>query len=295
MPPLCSARRCTVTLSVRVWKTAAIVCLSLVLSPAEVRAQAVWAERPSRAFPYIHLYMCRNQIVRFFPNTIDRLEREIETASTMWFVDGGAHVRLYYRGSLPATDAACADVPELYRPQLVGSPPAGPPPPFSSVVITAASAQIDRSFFGVTCRPARPDLWTAAPASTLARRTIIGARIVLAAGDACGGPTAQPYPWPETATAPPAYDYRSVLMWTLGRALGLPDEPTSPSVRRLPSPGTLSRHLTSSDRHALRAVYGPIQSRAYWATSTDGVTWQTRGNLALIRNPSLGLSVCALA
>jgi hypothetical protein len=78
----------------------------------------VWSERPSRAFPYVHLYMCRNQLVRFFPNTTDRLERETETASTMWFIDGGAHVRLYYRGSLPATDAACADVPDLYRPRL---------------------------------------------------------------------------------------------------------------------------------------------------------------------------------
>src|SRR5262245_4976227 len=203
MPPLCSARRCTVTLSVRVWKTAAIVCLSLVLSPAEVRAQAVWAERPSRAFPYIHLYMCRNQLVRFFPNTIDRLEREIETASTMWFIDGGAHVRLYYRGSLAATDAACADVPDLYQPRLAGTPPPGPPPPFSAVVITAAPAQINESPFGTRCQPARTDLWTAPPVSPLAQATITGARIVLAASDACSGPTPQPYPWPETAAAPP--------------------------------------------------------------------------------------------
>jgi hypothetical protein len=283
----------------RVWTTAALVCLPLLVSAAGAAAQPfalepVWAERPSRAFPYIHLYMCRNQLVRFFPNTIDRLEREIETASTMWFVDGGAHVRLYYRGSLPATDAACADVPDLYRPRLVGTPPPGPKPPFSAVVITAASAQINRSPLAITCQPVRTDLWTAAPASPLARPAITGARIVLAAGDACSGPIAQPYPWPETATAPPAYDYRSVLMWAMGQALGLPNELASPSVRRLPSPGALSRDLTSSDRQALRAVYGPIQSRAYWATSTDGVTWQARGNTALVPSPSLGLSVCAL-
>ena len=132
---------------------------------------------------------------------------------------------------------ACADVPDLYRPQLVGTPPPGPTPPFSSVVITAASAQINTSPLSVTCQPARTDVWTAAPASPLARPAITGARIVLAAGDACSGPTAQPYPWPETATAPPAYDYRSVLMWAMGRALGLPDEPASPSVRRLRRPG----------------------------------------------------------
>ena len=40
-------------------------------------------------------------------------------------------------------------------------------------------------------------------------------------------------------------------------------------------------------------MYGPIQSRAYWATSTDGVTWQARGNRPC-SSPSLGLSVCAL-
>jgi hypothetical protein len=104
-------------------KTAAFIFLLLLVSPAEAAAQPfgfgpVWSERPSRAFPYIHLYTCRNQLVRFFPNTIDRLEREIEAASTMWFIDGGAHVRLYYRGSLPATDAACTDVPDSYPPRL---------------------------------------------------------------------------------------------------------------------------------------------------------------------------------
>jgi hypothetical protein len=83
-------------------------------------------------------------------------------------------------------------------------------------------------------------------------------------------------------------------MWTMGRALGLPDEPGAPSVRRLPSAGTLSRDVTNSDRQVLRATYGPIRSRAFWATSTDGVTWQARGNTALVPNPSLGLSVCAL-
>jgi hypothetical protein len=46
-------------------------------------SRPVWTERSSRAFPYVHLYTCRNQLVRFFPNTVDRLEREIEAASTL--------------------------------------------------------------------------------------------------------------------------------------------------------------------------------------------------------------------
>jgi hypothetical protein len=252
----------------------------------------VWTERSSRAFPYVHLYTCRNQLVRFFPNTVDRLEREIEAASTLWFIEGGAHVRLYYRGTLPANDPACADVPTFYPLRPVGTPPPGPQPPFSSVVITAAASQRTRALPGFSCDVVRTDLWTTTPTPPFGSRAITRARIVLAAGDSCG--SNQPYPWPETLQVP-AYDYWTALMWALGRTLGLPDEPKQPSVRRPPQAGVLSRHLTNSDGQALRETYGPARSRAYWATSTDGITWRDWGLTPLFRNPSLGLSACALA
>jgi hypothetical protein len=253
------------------------VCILLLCAAPAVAQQAErlpprWHESTTISFPYVSLYTCSNQIKRYFPNTWPAIESQIEAAALNWFVEGGANVRLYYRGSLADTHPACAEVPEQYRFHAWGSP-SGPEPPEGSVVVTASrsrQATMFRGFFEHRnaprlpgqCSPTSTDLWLDPPSNDVQFRRITRARITLAANNICQ-PGAPVYPWPEMATLantpPPNTKYfhpHTVLMREFGLALGLPQETAEPSVRGLIFAGNNDTHLHRADGEQLRTRYG---------------------------------------
>ena len=102
---------------------------------------ALWNQGPA---PFVALFTCKNQLSAHFPNSADQIENELVQAAEEWFVGSGADIRFYYVGSLTPDNPACAEVPTVINPRIIGIPPDGPQPPRWSVVLTAASSLTNR-------------------------------------------------------------------------------------------------------------------------------------------------------
>jgi len=253
-------------------------------------ALPLWEERTA---PYVVLHVCRNQIDAHFPDLGDSLVNEVVMAAEEWFVGGGAHVRLYYAGSLPASHPACADVSSTIEPQLVGSPPAGPRPPDRSVVVTAASSLTHRLTAPETsrCEFAAVDRWEIGGEGPLRLgSTLQSVRITLARNQTCEG---RLEPWPWTSTLSPG----RVLIKSLGAALGLGEVPMSTNSVLNPIDPEVHVprwHLAETDVQALRRAYGPSQSSQFWLQTRDGgSSWRIRSRVPRPNSrDSLGASAC---
>jgi hypothetical protein len=282
-------------LQVRCW-IAGLLCSSAMLSGCA--SLPVWEGHTA---PFVALHVCRNQIDAHFPDLGDALVNEAVMAAEEWFVGGGAHVRLYYSGTLPASHPACADVPTTIEPRLVGSPPAGSRPPDRTVVLTAASSLTNRLNAPGTsrCEFAVVDRWEAGSSGPLRLgSTLQSVRITLARNQTCGGGL-EPWPWPggSPGSPPPTLSPARVLMKSFGSALGLGEVPISTdSVRNPIDPAVDVRrwHLTEADVQALRRAYGPSQSSQFWLQTRDGgTTWTVRPRVPRPNSrDSLGASGC---
>jgi hypothetical protein len=261
---------------------------------------AVWNQGTA---PFIPLYTCDNQLAAHFPNTVDTIKNELVQAAEEWFIGSGSNIRFYYFGSLTAGDPACADMPTVIAPRIVGAPPEGPPPPRWSVVLTAAPQLTNQlSIVGAErCHYAVTDLWEVppSPGTPPPHPGIERARITLVRGQVCGG-NLEPWPWPDPFGAQPppqTLGPARVLMKMLGHALGLSEESGNGDTVMAhidPSITDFRWHLSELVVEVMRTAYGPAQSRPYWAETQDqGNTWQVLANTPRGQGDnSLGLVAC---
>jgi hypothetical protein len=261
---------------------------------------AVWNQGPA---PFITLFTCKNQLDANFPNISDDIESDLIQGAEEWFVGSGANIRFYYMGSLTPDNPACADMPTVILPSVVGTPPAGPQPPRWSVVLTAAPSSTNQlTFPGVErCHFAAIDRWEvpALPGVIPATPAIERVRITLVRGQTCNGGF-EPWPWPDPfPPQPPTLSPARVLMKMLGHAMGLNEEVGgTDTVMAKIDPTTIQRpwrwHISDPIVQVMRAAYGPAQSSPYWAETKDqGRTWhQISGTPRLNSKNSLGLVAC---
>jgi hypothetical protein len=282
----------------------ALLCLALsvllcrpVLAGPLAAPSAVWNQGTA---PFIPLYTCDNQLAAQFGNTIGNIKEELVEAAEEWFIGSGSNIRFYYFGSLTASDPACADMPIVIAPRIVGAPPAGPQPPRWSVVLTAAPQLTNQlSLVGTDrCHYAVTDLWELPPLPGTSPPVpgIERARITLVRGQVCSG-SLEPWPWPDPFAAQQTLSPARVLMKMLGHALGLSEESGSgDTVMAHIDPSTLDFrwHLSEPIVEVMRAAYGPAQSSPYWAETKDqGKTWQVLANTPRAQSKnSLGLVAC---
>jgi hypothetical protein len=261
----------TVTMSRLRTEACALALLALCLVPARALGAPPargWDPAAARGYPILRVYACTSELGAQLGVDTDFAQAEVVNATNEWFTGGGADIRLAYFGTLPAGHPACTD----FGRRRAGDP--GPVPPGWIVVTAQPSMQRCGSFLGpCVCVPSDTQIWTRRPPLTLGPAQIYAARVVLARGDGCMGPSATLYPWTTSPAAVyPAYDLGTTFVHEFGHALGFVDDDTVPSVMTSAPPvwTALRRHLFRDDVAGLRGTYGPLRSRPEHTTAALG-------------------------